>query len=449
MASSGWCRHPLRQDLQYMVLVRKNELACRQSLGGEDLWEAKDDTSERLMSRPDGQTRGAVVAPNRETSVDVGPVRTRSEAKVEQHTDKIAAIGVARDAVTEIRPTFGHHASINTPARDSIDSTWGRQNPTATRAGMVDRPDAQRTERTERADDDRADLTQRDPVAPEPHSSAPAFGHSTAPAAPATEAERLPQPSPGRRPISEGIRPPADKSPSPRPSRENALRSQSGTQTSIGSSGRTTTLEQSDRPSGHVSVETEARPTRSGTTEQFAVAGEPGGEPGPSTARRAGAQPDETSKPPRESEPGIIQPMPNADEREAPSRSFGASPKGSSTAPAAPSGLEPTFDRNTIAAKRSGQVPVIPCCCRTCLDFRPAEGGARGMCVNRLAFEQPTMVSADDIACASSIGNWWVPNNDWWEQKIDTSHHGRPTPNFDSLIKQLMERYPKAKREAR
>jgi hypothetical protein len=39
IAASGWCRHPLRQDLQHMVLVRKTELACRKDWDN-DLWEA-------------------------------------------------------------------------------------------------------------------------------------------------------------------------------------------------------------------------------------------------------------------------------------------------------------------------------------------------------------------------------------------------------------------------
>ena len=44
IAASGWCKHPDRQDLQHMVLVRKTELACRNGWD-DDLWEpaeAKD-----------------------------------------------------------------------------------------------------------------------------------------------------------------------------------------------------------------------------------------------------------------------------------------------------------------------------------------------------------------------------------------------------------------------
>jgi hypothetical protein len=51
IAASGWCRHPDRQDLQHMVLVRKTELACRDGWD-HDLWEPKDDEHEEAISAP-------------------------------------------------------------------------------------------------------------------------------------------------------------------------------------------------------------------------------------------------------------------------------------------------------------------------------------------------------------------------------------------------------------
>jgi hypothetical protein len=54
IAASGWCRHPDRQDLEHMVLVRKTELACRDGWD-HDLWEPKDSSgggSSRNGRRP-------------------------------------------------------------------------------------------------------------------------------------------------------------------------------------------------------------------------------------------------------------------------------------------------------------------------------------------------------------------------------------------------------------
>lgn len=444
MASSGWCRHPLRQDLQHMVLVRKNELACRQSLGGEDLWEAKDGVPERLA--PEKSQLSPRLIPDRgsTSSAEMTAVRTatRRESEIEQQTDKIAAIGVARDAVTEIRPSFGHRSALNTPPRDSVDSTWGHQSPTQLRTDTRPSLNGADVERTDRTD------TSRDKREPRPatdtQAEAPIFGYSSTLVTDAT------------RPRPSGDVPGAPQD--DRAARATTASPSSPTQLPRGvePGGRGephTSGVQADRfesmpgapeaGGGHTT-------RRSGTTEKFEVTGEP-----VDGANRSATRPalGGNAMAPSSSKGSSVpenEPAPVIAESDEPSRAtFGIS--SSAAKPNLPDdGLTPpTFDRGTLIAKQSSQIPVIPRCCGTCLDFRPAEGGKRGMCVNRLAFEQPTMVSADDIACASSIGDWWVPNNDWWEQKVDKSHHGRPTPNFDSLIKQLIERYPKAKREAR
>jgi hypothetical protein len=78
-------------------------------------------------------------------------------------------------------------------------------------------------------------------------------------------------------------------------------------------------------------------------------------------------------------------------------------------------------------------------CCGTCRDFRPAEGGDRGWCNNQYAFDHRRMVRRNDLACRSTIGDWWIPNDDWWMQQADYSHHGRPTPIVDDLLRQLLD----------
>jgi hypothetical protein len=44
------------------------------------------------------------------------------------------------------------------------------------------------------------------------------------------------------------------------------------------------------------------------------------------------------------------------------------------------------------------------------------------------------MVHPDELACASTIGVWWVANDDWWLQRADISHHGCPTPSVDQHL---------------
>ncbi|HET9017129.1 MAG TPA: hypothetical protein VFN57_16115 [Thermomicrobiaceae bacterium] len=55
------------------------------------------------------------------------------------------------------------------------------------------------------------------------------------------------------------------------------------------------------------------------------------------------------------------------------------------------------------------------------------------------------MVQGDEIACAGSVGNWWVPTDDWWMQRADISHHARPTPAVDEYLHRMLAR----RREAR
>jgi hypothetical protein len=81
----------------------------------------------------------------------------------------------------------------------------------------------------------------------------------------------------------------------------------------------------------------------------------------------------------------------------------------------------------------------MPQCCGTCRDFRPAEGGERGWCNNQYAFDHRRMVRRTDLACRSTIGDWWIPSDDWWMQQADYSHHGRPTPIVDDLLRQLLD----------
>ncbi|HBY44815.1 MAG TPA: hypothetical protein DEG70_00970 [Chloroflexi bacterium] len=50
------------------------------------------------------------------------------------------------------------------------------------------------------------------------------------------------------------------------------------------------------------------------------------------------------------------------------------------------------------------------------------------------------MVESGDLACRSSIGSWWLPNDDVWLDHADTTYHSRPTPLLDELRKPEIER---------
>ncbi len=95
---------------------------------------------------------------------------------------------------------------------------------------------------------------------------------------------------------------------------------------------------------------------------------------------------------------------------------------------------------------RADGLPSLPQCCRTCRDFRPVGDGSQGWCGNPYAFPERTRVSADDLACYSSLGSWWLPTDDWWLQQADISHHGMPTPHVDEYLRQLRAERERARR---
>jgi hypothetical protein len=105
-------------------------------------------------------------------------------------------------------------------------------------------------------------------------------------------------------------------------------------------------------------------------------------------------------------------------------------------------GLEPG------AMPGSAVVLPLPRCCRTCRDFRPVADGSDGWCSNPYAFPERTRVSAESLACYSSLGSWWLPSDDWWLQQADISHHGLPTPTVDEYLRHLLAERERVRRRA-
>jgi hypothetical protein len=98
---------------------------------------------------------------------------------------------------------------------------------------------------------------------------------------------------------------------------------------------------------------------------------------------------------------------------------------------------DPVDDESIAAPRRLWS--VIPRCCQTCKDFRPAGNGQRGWCNNQWAFKHRRMVDADDIPCETSIGNWWLPGDEAWQGVYDISALGQPTPLMDKWFGRSVE----------
>ncbi|MCM8745633.1 hypothetical protein NET03_03720 [Thermomicrobium sp. CFH 73360] len=125
--------------------------------------------------------------------------------------------------------------------------------------------------------------------------------------------------------------------------------------------------------------------------------------------------------------------------------------------PLVPDPAEPTESIDAIEGSSAADVPpdaqavlaALPRICRTCRDFRPTGDGRTGWCGNSYAFPERTLVDANKLTCAGTLGSWWLPSDEWWLQQADISHHGQPTPHVDEFLRQLLtERLQERRRRA-
>ena len=95
-----------------------------------------------------------------------------------------------------------------------------------------------------------------------------------------------------------------------------------------------------------------------------------------------------------------------------------------------------SYETEPVGATPEASIPRM---CKTCRDFRPAESGERGWCTNKWAFTHRRMVDAEELACETTIGRWWLPHDDHWGTAVDISNHSRPTPHLDQWLAQRAE----------
>lgn len=74
----------------------------------------------------------------------------------------------------------------------------------------------------------------------------------------------------------------------------------------------------------------------------------------------------------------------------------------------------------------------VPKSCSTCRSFRPSDNGERGWCMNDFSATHRQMVNSDDLACRSSIGDWWLAADTSWIPPTDVITP--KTPRTDRLV---------------
>ncbi len=413
-AGSGRCGHPLRKNIQHMVLVRKSELACRTDWAN-DLWEAKvgaepvpisssprfgqeelnGDVKRQFTDRVTAVSITAATNP----SVDRGishdrqsqtqrPAEVRRESPVERTDSEPSSFDprrhVASSTITEESNTSASSPGSERTVPEAFDRPY-----TPVTSNRVATPPVQ----TER----RHLETPLEPSRPAPKTEPPPERRNPTPSFEPSVSNR------GSENRSPQARPPVQQTAAERIVARNA--------------------ESMDRPP----VRRDPPPARPGTERP----------PAPSSVRPTFGS--------------VPEPRPSSDElpqgRSGWTEPFAVAKPEPEQAPTreelsdVQSASQPVVEAPNIPVRPPAAMPQTTMreCCATCRDFRPAEGGERGWCNNQYAFDHRQMVDRNDLACRGTIGNWWIASDDWWLQKADIAHHGRPTPIVDDLLRQLLD----------
>lgn len=462
IAGSGWCNHPARRELHHMVLVRKTEIACRNNWD-QDLWEPApglggepDDAGAHIPEPPGAapiQPAAQLVAPPAIVAGDM-------------FTDKLTSITMAAP-----------RTSVPTTDDQSTDDATGpvdRSEVRAARRRRVEQFERDREHLQRQRSDDARRLLESAPDAADSGVQRASTPEVPVRSAQAQHVERRPvtfveQPRPARPvaptqvthqdtrasapPIAthQGKRVSTPPMPPTRPpvggnARESSI-SFGASPSSFQSNHRPTKTDVSRQPVArtapaprHIAQDTDELPiaeVRSHIRSEPPRPLTPPSTPAPLPERANGRALDAQAQDPPidERDPGWmvwagqIDGGRSRDVRvnEPPARQESSHERLPTAMPADPIDGE----------RRSLDVPR---CCATCRDFRPMGAGTSGWCANPYAFPNKRMVESSDLACRSSIGSWWLPTDEIWMDRADTTHHSRPTPLLDEFGKTDFER---------
>lgn len=409
-AGSGRCGHPLRKNIQQMVLVRKSELACRTDWA-DDLWEAKQE------AEPVSISASARFKPE-----------SRDGKLNRQYTDRVTSVSVAMPP---------HPAPESTKQVEQL---------------------AAESQPTEVHDESPSEVTgsERGQFVYDPrHHLAASARRDPAP----TETEPKPAAMPHEGSSVGVVKSAGDEQSTPMPTRVDTRTESRDAQRSRVFPESPPTIERrssvANRPSTVQPSDTvQVRPPRQ---EQLRAVEDRVTQPRPQRPEQR--QPATRQRTPDAAVPARQSEAPTFGAKPEPRSADGAVAQGRSgwTEPfsvAQPRGTQATSEATSEpqervpVAERSPEPPRSPGavhptsmreCCGTCRDFRPAEGADRGWCNNQYAFDHRRMVDRNELACRGSIGSWWIASDDWWLQRADIAHHGRPTPIVDDLLRQLLD----------
>lgn len=445
LANSGWCRHPERCDLQDMVLVRKAELACRNGWD-RDLWERAG--AGTTASHDEGQhpeiphPTDAMLPPGATRSVRplAPPLVAKPTTPDPAYTDKLTAIGMrmtprqAGDDVADL-PAL---SSVNQPIPSGLSPEESRQ---AVRENRRRREEARKAEVRQTMQTivrEAGDLL--DDGSPEPPAVTPPAPKPPTITRPNWNQPRVSPPPPLLKRLSE---PPLQGS--GLPERDASVEFAS-------------TLPRFRAP--------EVPPVGAGVEHAPVVRDSPSvdlpsamtGSKSKSKLQACETEPFPVVK--QQSERITLEKLPS--DPLFPYRKRPAAPPSHVTGgngqavPAAPQTepLNSVRPRSTRPEVRQDvsivQIPLamredpintapavstIPRCCETCRDFKRHGDSDTGWCGNPHAFAERRMVRSQELACRSSIGVWWLPHDDLWLERVDTTHHGLPTPILDEELR--------------
>ncbi len=465
IAGSGWCQHSARKDIQHMVLVRKTELACRNSWD-QDLWE--------LADRPmDIQPPTHIPMPLSGGDIDAAPV-ARADMSVEDlaqagemFTDRITSISMPTRS--QLRPRLAE-ASASVDDASDVDLSGARSIVREARKRRqeqrtVDRRKIQEHE-LRRVDDllESAETVESNQAPPSrthvsegpmtaSHERRTERGrHQGVPPSVSSRTERPPRNddvdtsiefsaksptfqhrSPQSRPASTSEIPKT-----PRPSSERAKRSERVERVERNEHGEGGHRgERVNRDERRQPVERAANPhpaNDGGETEPFST-----NEVRVSAQKQRAQQASRTDV--REEQAEVVHPVPPVVVRSSRVNRTRSTPM--STDERRPSRISNSEGRRAPIEPEpapidpidvAGELQTVRRCCATCRDFKQVGDGRTGWCNNPYAFSEKRMVQSNEVACRSGLGIWWLPHDDLWLEHADTTHHGRPTPLLDEIL---------------